>query len=99
SVFTFVLFSYYSGRFINYPLKEQTKDILPILLLSMGIGTAIYLLDNWVSGMSNFSRLLIGFGVGAGLYWLVVHLLQLDPYREFKQLVQEKVLSKLNKRS
>lgn len=95
SIFTFCLFSYFSGKFIHYSLLEQIKDVLPVFLLSMGVGFIIFLFDQFLITSSNITRLLLGFGVGGGGYWLAAHFIKLEPCIEFKKIIYSKVANRI----
>ncbi len=45
SFFGFYINSFYSAKYINYPIREQFKDVFPILVLAAAVGLAIYFLD------------------------------------------------------
>ena len=44
-LFAYYLNSYYSGKFIDYPMKEQVKDIMPSFLLAGFMAIIVYLLS------------------------------------------------------
>jgi O-antigen/teichoic acid export membrane protein len=93
-VFTFVLFSYYSGKFIDYSMKEQIADFLPILLLSLMIGCLLVILDKQVGSWSNSFRLIAEMAIGWGLYWLLANMFKVLPWIEFKHVLQIKIFNK-----
>lgn len=97
-VFTFILFSYYSGKFIDYSLKEQVLDFLPILLLSLIIGGGLIILDNQVEAWSSLFRLTIEMIIGWCLYWLLANIFKILPWVDFKQLLRIKVLNKITQK-
>lgn len=92
SVIGYVYNTYYSGHFIQYPISEQLKDIFPILLLSISMGTVILLLDNFLGNTQDLLRILIGVSVGIGEYWAISYLLRLKPYLEFKSIIHNRLL-------
>lgn len=53
SILAYYLNSYYTGRFISYPLREQIFDLLPYLGMAIVMGIAVYALqllpfpNNW----------------------------------------------------
>lgn len=98
SVFSYVLFSNIAGRFINYSFKQQLFDISGILLLSLGIGSGILLMDHYFHNLVDILRLIIGFGVGFLIYGTLVHYLKLAPYLEFRHILQTKFIGKFIKR-
>lgn len=92
--YTFIAYginSYYSGVFIDYNLKEQLKDIAPIFLLSIGTASLVLLVNYISSDLSNILRLVIGFTIGIGVYWLISELTCFDSYLEIKNIIQDKV--------
>lgn len=92
SVFTFCLFSHFSGKFINYPLRAQLNDILPILIISLFGGATIYFFIYLTEDiLTNFLTLLLGFGIGFGVYLLLSHIFKVDAYLETKQILKAKV--------
>lgn len=97
AVLMYFVNSYFSGKFINYPVWEQLKDILPIVSLSIIVGLAILFLDKWFSGFSDIIRLLLGFGLGAGLYWMLSVLLKIEPLKDFKHIFQTTLLNRFAK--
>lgn len=42
SIFAYYLNSYYSGRLINYSMKEQIKDILPSFILAFTVSAIVF---------------------------------------------------------
>jgi O-antigen/teichoic acid export membrane protein len=84
SVFTFLLFSHYAGRFIKYSLKEQVADILPIILLSVGVGTVAYLLDRNLS-MPDLIRVVGGLSISCLLYYLLVKQFKLTAFEDIRE--------------
>lgn len=90
-VFAFLLFGYYAGKFIEYHLFEQIRDILPIFSLSLGIGIGVYCFEQLIVNLPNSLQLIGGFGVGGGLYWLLAMQFKFPPYLEFKDIFQNKI--------
>ncbi len=97
SIFMYLINSYYSGRFIQYPIIEQIKDILPIFLLSIGLGIIIHFLNLSLLGTSDFVQLLIGFSVGGILYWVAVKYWKFSPYLDIQHIFNTKILKLFNK--
>ena len=90
SVFTFFLFSFFSGRFIGYNVKEQILDIFPLLLISILAGVGVFFTQLLLEEASNVLRILLGFSIGVVIYWLMVHLIRIGPYLEIKNLFQQR---------
>lgn len=90
SVVAYFLNSHYSGRFIQYPVLEQIKDILPTLLLSLSVGAVVFFIDQSLAVLPDVIRLLAGFGIGGGLYWLTVRFCKFTSYIDILNIFQTK---------
>lgn len=93
SLFSYFLNSYYSGRFIQYPIAEQIKDILPTLLLSAGVGIVVFLINQFMAGYPDFIRLFLGFGAGVGLYWFIVRYYKFTSYMDILHIFKTRSLT------
>jgi O-antigen/teichoic acid export membrane protein len=91
--------SYYSGRFINYPLKEQIIDLLPTLMLSLTVGGVAFIVNHFIISWSDFLKLITGFGTGGGLYWLAAKWIRFDAYIDFEQIMKSKIGGLLKKQT
>jgi len=91
SVFACFLNSYFSGRFIAYPIIEQLKDILPIIGISLISGATVFFVDYLLVGFPDWIRLLVGYGVGGGIYWFIAWLSDFSPYLDFVGILKAKM--------
>lgn len=90
SFFSFYINSIYSTRFINYPIGEQVKDVLPTLFVAIIIGLASYFLDNELYLYHHFNDLFRI--VTSGLlyfisYFALSFFIKLSAIIDFKQLI------------
>jgi len=73
SIVGYYLNSYYSGKLINYPRKEQIFDILPYMGMAAVMGISIHFLQ-WFPFPNNWSLLisqvLVGILVYAAMNWM-----------------------------
>jgi len=91
----FTVISYYinssqSGKLINYPLKEQLHDLMPILILSGLLGLGCYYLSQWYFSIYNLSNILKIILIAAvyGSFYLGISLAaKLSAIIDFKQLI------------
>lgn len=95
SVFSFILFSYYSGRFIQYSVNEQLRDLSGILFLSVLTGCVVFLFDHLFKGSGDFARLLLGMIIGVVFYWFLSKVLNITAYLDFSLILREKLLSRV----
>jgi len=89
SFIAYFINSWYSGRMINYPLKEQIADILPIFTIAIMVGGAAWLLDYWLVSHHAGDLFRIAFVLS---FYFILHLglsiiLKLPSIADFKQLV------------
>lgn len=94
-VFTFFLFSYFAGPFIQYHISEQLKDLVPILLVSLGVGSVVFVINQFMGDFAEIIQLVIGFGIGGGIYYLLAGYFNLLPFVEIKSLFREKISKKV----
>lgn len=82
-----------SGRFINYPVKEQIKDILPCFLFAVLLGAFVWLVGNLFPFHALVTLLIQG---GLGFLFTVVasNLLRIKPFLEIKDIVMQKFIKK-----
>ena len=84
SLIAYFLNSYYSADLINYPTKEQIKDILPTFLISFVTAAAMWILT--LLPLSNWLLLPLQCLLGIALAVLIYECLHLPEYVEVKQL-------------
>lgn len=82
----FVLNSYWSGKLINYPMKEQVKDILPSFFIAIFSATIVFLIG-WVLPLGYHFKLIIQFIMGAILVIASCELSQLEAYLSMKEII------------
>lgn len=81
--------SLYSGRLIQYPVKEQIEDILPIILVGALAGAVCYFIDSGlvVRSISNVARITIIGAIYPLLYYALSRLTKLTAINDFKYLI------------
>lgn len=86
SFFAYYLNSYWSGKLINYPLKEQVADVLPSFLLALGVSVPIYIGGNLLN-LGFLLTLVIQLAAGIFLTIFVSEILRFDSYIEMKAII------------
>ncbi|MBF1266423.1 MAG: lipopolysaccharide biosynthesis protein [Porphyromonadaceae bacterium] len=85
--------SYYSGRFIDYPLGQQLAELFPFVLMSAVSGGVLWSLDIYaLSSLADFWRLSIGSAVLGLTYLLLVYLFAREDFLYVWGLVRHYVL-------
>ena len=89
SVFTgfiaYYLNAYYSGRFLNYNIWEQVKDILPSFFVAILMALVVYAMS-FINLPSPLLLVILLF-VGAVLVLFQCELIKLDAYIEIKNIL------------
>jgi len=90
SFVAYYLNSYWSGKFINYSIRDQIKDLYPSFLLASGMAIVVYLTGYYLE-KAFLVELIIQVTVGAILVFLLCELLKMPDYIYIKQIVLEKL--------
>lgn len=85
--------SYYSGRFIDFPLKQQLGELFPFALMSAVAGGVLWGLDYYaLSALDDFWRLAIGTSILGLTYLLLVYLFAREDFLYVWGLVRHYIL-------
>ena len=85
TLIAYYLNSYWSGRFINYPMMEQVRDILPGLGIALLMGASVMLVGKLIP-FSYFYKLIIQLLVGATLTFTLSEIFKPEAYLELKKI-------------
>ena len=83
--------SYYSGKIIDYPVREQLLDFMPCLLLASVISLLAYFAVNQL-GMTPLMKLLVIGFAGFSMYLLMANALKLEGFRLVSTLAKERLV-------
>lgn len=97
SFIAYYINSYWSGKFIDYPITEQLADILPSFLLALINGIIVFALSV-ILPFGHFPTLFIQLIAGGVLTFLLCELLKPDAYLVIKEIVVSKYKSYRNGR-
>lgn len=96
SVISYIINSFWSGRLINYSMKEQILDILPSFIFAIVMGTIVFFIGNILSS-GPMVTLLTQLMAALVLVLGTSEILKFEPYFEIKEIILNKVLkSKIN---
>lgn len=92
SILCFFINTHYSGKFLNYSAMEQTKDLLPIILLSIIIGGIVSVCDSFTINYFSFDiiRLLVGGIIGSSLFLISAYFLKMNSLFELINIIRRK---------
>jgi O-antigen/teichoic acid export membrane protein len=94
---SYYLNSYWSGKMVNYPMREQVKDITPSFLLAIFMATIVYLAGLFLP-VGYLAKLLVQLLLGAIIVFTTCELLHFSPYLYLKEIVVSKITSFRNAR-
>lgn len=95
SIIAYYLNSYYSGRLISYPVREQISDIIPSLLIALFMGVVVFLTGEVIK-FGETSKLLIQILIAAIFVIFTSELLKSESYLFIKETVNIKLRSFYN---
>lgn len=87
SLISFFINAFYTNKFINYSVFEQSKDLMPMVLLSLLSGIGIYMVDYWLRENLDIVRIILGGLTGLFLYILISYLLKFKSFYELKSMI------------
>ena len=82
---SYYLNAYYSGRFLNYSIKEQIKDILPSFLVAITMALAVYMLS--FINMEPLLLLIVQLATGLIVTIALCEITKLEAYIELKNIL------------
>jgi O-antigen/teichoic acid export membrane protein len=95
AVFSYIYNSHYSGKFINYNIWSQLRDITPFVLLGLTAGAFIVAGTNYLySDLSQLLQLIIGFVTGFAIYISSTILFKVEAFKEFTNIATNILLKK-----
>lgn len=93
SVLSYIPNSYFSAKLINYPAREQMKDFMPALILSILLGGIVFYVIQHIEWHPIL--ILLVFGLSGGLLYLLgSHLLKLTAYISAYEMFKDKFMDK-----
>lgn len=90
SLVSFFINAFYTDKFIDYSAFEQTRDLIPIVILSIAAGAGIFFVDMWLSEGLDFVRIVTGSLIGVVIYLLLSYMFNFSSLFELKKLLLKK---------
>lgn len=95
TLIAYYLNSYWSGRMINYPMREQVSDIMPGFGIAFTMG-AVVMFAGWLIPVSFPVKLVIQLILGALLSLFLCEFFKPEAYLELRQIVLKNLLKRSN---
>jgi teichuronic acid exporter len=90
SVIGFIINSYYTGKLLDYGMREQIDDCLPSLLLSAMMAVVVYMTDTWIK-VDGVLELLLLIILGSTFYLACNILLGIASFKEAVEFIKGEV--------
>ena len=90
SILSYYLNSYYSGKLINYPLKEQIFDIAPYFGIAMVMGIGVYSI-RWFRFPNSWTLLISQVLVGVFIYTVMSWIFRMPAFVEVISISRSKL--------
>ena len=88
SLLSFIVNTYYTGKFLKYSAWQQTRDIVPIIILSCFAGTIIYGIDQiYLFKYMDIIRILIGGSLGVLIYLSISFMFRIESFIELRKII------------
>jgi O-antigen/teichoic acid export membrane protein len=91
SIIAYFLNSFWAGKMVNYPFKEQISDITPSFLIASIIGLSVYCIGFLLPIQPAFA-LVIEISLGVIFFWIATKITKIDSFVEMKGIIKEKLL-------
>lgn len=90
SFLAFIINTHYTGKFINYTAWQQTKDLLPTILLALISGLAIYGTDHYLLALDfhDFTRIVLGSLTSLITFTFLSWVFKLESMYELKTILK-----------
>lgn len=85
---SFICFSHISGKFIDYKMKEQVLDKIPMLLILSVTGLVLYLFTTFIIIESDFLKVVAGFSISFGLYLSISKLFKFEEFKDSYSVIK-----------
>jgi teichuronic acid exporter len=98
TVIAYFINSYWSGKMVNYPMREQVKDIMPAFLMALLTVITVYITGYFLP-LAYFSLLLLQILIGLSFIIGISELLRLSSYLYIKETVLDIIKSIIKART
>lgn len=89
SIVALFINTYYAGSMIDYTMKQQLLDILPIFVLSTCMGLIVFFVNNNLIAYNNISRLIISSSAGVIVYILLAFIFKFQTIDDIRNIIKK----------
>ena len=88
SIICLLINTHYTGKIIQVGFLKQMKDLIPILILSLAMGTAVWALVTFIP-MPSGGALAAGIGLGLFFYILISRLFRFNEFSVLLSIIKK----------
>jgi len=81
--------TYYAGTMIDYSMKQQLLDILPIFLISICMGILVFFVNSNLIDYNNISRLIISSSAGGIIYIFLAFIFKFQSISDIRNIIRK----------
>jgi O-antigen/teichoic acid export membrane protein len=91
SILALIINTHYSGRFLNYPTKNQLLDLLPTLATVLATVSVVYCFQLAIAPTNLILQIVLSFVIGLLTILIISERTNLTPYLHIKELIFEQI--------
>ena len=91
SILALIINTHYSGRFLNYPTKNQLLDLLPTLATVLASVSVVYCFQLAIAPTNLILQIVLSFVIGLLTILIISERTNLTPYLHIKELILEQI--------
>ena len=88
SIIALFINTHYAGAMINYTMKQQLLDIIPIFFISIFMGLVIFVINSNMIAYNNISRLIISSIIGIIIYMILAVIFKFQAIKDIQNLIK-----------
>lgn len=89
SILALFINTYYAGSMIDYTMKQQLLDILPIFVISICMGLVVFFVNSNLIAYNNISRLIISSSAGVIVYIFLAFIFKFQTINDIRNIIKK----------
>ena len=87
SIIALFINTYYAGSIIDYTMKQQLLDILPVFVISSCMGLLVFIINNYLTDYDNISRLILSSMTGIITYVFLALIFKFQTIKDIRNII------------
>jgi teichuronic acid exporter len=89
SIVALFINTHYAGSMIDYTMKQQLLDILPIFVISICMGLVVFFVNSNLIAYNNISRLIISSSAGIIIYIFLAFIFKFQTINDIRNIIKK----------